>query len=80
MNRVQDRGLITLMQVTHYFEMYYDGVKHFQNRLLLDTSLNKEAHTKINAIKTEPEYQCTVLFCKSWSQEYFLTGERAIHI
>lgn len=80
MNRVQDRGLITLMQVTRYFEVYSDGVKHFRNPLFLDTSLNKEAHAKIYVIETKPEYQCTVLFCKSWSQEYFLTGERAIHI
>lgn len=54
-NHTQGQGLITLMQVTRYFEVYLDGMKHFEDDLSFVTPHNEEAHTKDCAIEIEPK-------------------------
>lgn len=54
--------------------MYYDGIKHFQDRFFFVTPLTEIAHANICIIKANLKYKLTDLFFTLWSQCHFLMG------
>lgn len=71
---MQGQGLITLMQITHFLEMFLENPKQFENRFFLVVPLHKKAHAIMCTIRIRMGDKCVDLFHKYLNKDHFLMG------
>lgn len=71
-NCVQAQGLIILVHVIRYFEVFLDSMKHFKNWIFYVAPLHKETHATVCTIVMGTENARSRLFHMYWNQGHFL--------
>lgn len=73
-NRAPSQGLVSLVQVTHYFETFFDGVKYFEDQLFLVAPSTKRLLQKYVAQRPEPKTYVQVCFVSFGTKVTFEQG------